>query len=269
MIKPTKKLLIQWSKRILLIGILFWISIVAVLNFQDGIFKKIYSDKIWIHRVNSIQKLNEVQTEYVGVELDLVYNNDKDYFDVNHPPAPSTGLSLENYFKSVKNPSKLKIWLDYKNLNGENETSSLRKLKSICEQYNISPDQMIVESRNPIFLTSFYNSGFTTSYYLPNSISHKTGKERDDLTAQITKDLDDAEITFISSNKADIPVLKEFFPNKQILTWTVHFESEIISPFSIREVYNSAIRAHRKYKLLSDHRVEIVLYKYIPVDGDY
>jgi hypothetical protein len=63
--------------------------------------------KVWAHRVNSIEKLAQTGALYSGVELDLVFVDEGEaaFFDVNHPPAPSIGLSLDAYLSSVERPA--------------------------------------------------------------------------------------------------------------------------------------------------------------------
>lgn len=65
-----------------------------ILNFQIYVFKFFFSSKIWAHRVNSIEKYEEARDLFSGVELDLVFNDLNNSFDVNHPPAKIINLNL-------------------------------------------------------------------------------------------------------------------------------------------------------------------------------
>ncbi len=253
---------------LLVVGIVCWCLAVYLLNNQDAIFGKKYSDKIWIHRVNSIEKLSEVQDTYLGVELDLVYKLEDSIFDVNHPPAPSTGLTLNEFLASVQNTNEQKLWLDYKNLNAENELISLSNLQNLCVKYGISPKQIIVESTAPEYLLSFSKAGFKTSYYLPRLAVVKGGR-KDPLVQKINKSLDDYSVNYISADKIHLGRLKVLFPEKEKLTWIVNTESNTASFWEVRALYNKFIRARKKYKVFSDPKVLIVLHSYKAKEGNY
>lgn len=262
------KFLKKNSIKLILLLIICWSLAVYVLNYHDTIFKKMYSDKTWTHRVNSVEKLNEVYDKYAGVELDLVYKFEDDIFDVNHPPAPSTGLTLEFFLKNIKNTNTQMLWLDYKNLDEKNQVVSLLKLQKLCVEYGILPRNVIVESTAPEYLYSFSKAGFKTSYYLPR-ITEKQGNQKDILITEINKSVDEYSINYISADKIFFDELKTLFPEKVILTWIVNEESERASFWDIKELYNKYRRARKKYKVLSDDKVLIVLYSYIAEEGNF
>ncbi|RMB60624.1 DUF2181 domain-containing protein [Dokdonia sinensis] len=264
-----KKRFVKISKVVLIAVVFFWFVIVLLLNFQDDLLREMYPEKVWVHRVNSIAKLNEVQSKYIGVELDVVYDLENNLFEVYHPPAPPTGLSLNEYFEAIERREEQQIWLDFKNLDASNESAALNRLEEICLMFSISRNQIIVESRNPQFLSSFFNSGYRTSYYLPGSLTTQKDTERSNLLKQIASNIDASKPTFISTHKDDVDLLKENFPSKSILTWTIHLESERVPFYSIKSIYNSAIRARRKHKLLSDDQIKVVLHRYIARSGNY
>jgi len=90
------------------LGLLAWI-----IFYSNGVLKLVFNEKIWIHRVNSIEKLGEVQADFYGVELDVVFLDSLNEFDVNHPPAESINLSLFEYLSTIKENKKLHFWLDF------------------------------------------------------------------------------------------------------------------------------------------------------------
>ncbi len=250
------------------IGVLCWFAAVYVLNNQDAFFDTMYSDKMWVHRVNSVEKLSEVQDTYVGVELDLVYKLEDSIFDVNHPPAPSTGLNLHDYLGSIQNPAEQKLWLDYKNLDAENEASSLSRLQALCDQYGIPTQHIIVESMSPEYLGSFSKAGFKTSYYLPR-IAGLSGDQKEVLMQEINKSVADYSIHYISADKIHLGDLKTLFPEKEILTWIANKEADNASFWELKKMYNKFIRARKKYAVLSDPQIKIVLYSYKAKEGNY
>src|SRR5690554_6067423 len=78
-----------------------------------------YAEKIWAHRVNSLEKLASVQNKYTGVELDVVFDTLTNTFDVTHPPTPSIGLSLEQWLQTLDGDKG--VWIDFKNLTAANK----------------------------------------------------------------------------------------------------------------------------------------------------
>lgn len=253
---------------LLIVGLLCWFLAVYLLNNQDAFFDKMYSDKIWVHRVNSVEKLQEVQDIYTGVELDVVYKIEDSIFDVNHPPAPSTGLNLHDFLGSIQNLNGQKLWLDYKNLNAENELISLSRLQTLCSQYGIPTKHIIVESMAPEYLGSFSKAGFKTSYYLPR-ITGLPSDQEGVLVQKINKSLDDYSIHYISADKIHLQELKRLFPEKEILTWIVNTESDKASFWELRDLYTKFTRARKKYAVLSDSKILIVLYSYKAKEGNY
>jgi heptose-I-phosphate ethanolaminephosphotransferase len=127
------------------------------------------SGKVWAHRVNSIKKLEESGATFSGVELDLVFveEDGASFFDVNHPPADSIGLSLDDYLASRREPGSLRYWLDVKNLSDANEEGALARLRWLVDHHGLSHDRLIVESPTFSSLGRFSGDGFRTSYYLP------------------------------------------------------------------------------------------------------
>lgn len=56
-----------------------------------------HPDKLWLHRCNSLEKLEEKGGDYPNIEVDLVFRPDRT-FDVTHDMETSFGLRLDAYF---------------------------------------------------------------------------------------------------------------------------------------------------------------------------
>lgn len=178
--------------------------------------KTIYPEKVWIHRVNSIEKLKEVENEFSGIELDLVWEGNN--FDVNHPPATSIGLNLDEYFKQI-NSKNLKIWIDFKNLDSNNVLNSVNKLDSIIDQVNISKNYIIVESQQPQNLKEFSRKGYKTSYYLPGNLHRLAIDSLENTVVSIKDNLESEYLNFISFPIEDYETVKKYFSNENLLIW--------------------------------------------------
>lgn len=78
-------------------SLLYLIAIAVGLSFviafySNTIFQKVFSQKVWAHKTNSLIGLENAANTFVGIELDIVFNSDLNQFEVNHPPDPSVNL---------------------------------------------------------------------------------------------------------------------------------------------------------------------------------
>lgn len=208
-----------------------------------------FDEKIWVHRVNSIKRLKEIQDKFKGMELDVVFNKSKNYFDVVHPPAKSIGLSLETFFKEVNSIQNHYFWLDFKNLSDKNRKESLSKLNKLVEKFKIK-NNIIVESVNPISLNDFSSDGFITSYYLPNLYNKaEAGLIRSlDL---ISNNIEQSYVTAISQDIKSYGALNKFFPNSNKLLWDMSLN------------WKEKRDRDRAFQLLeSDESIKVLLVRY-------
>ncbi len=234
-----------------------------LLNFQNELVLKLFPKKIWIHRVNSIEKLNEVHKKFTGIELDIVYNIKSHSFDVNHPPTPSINLSLIEYLSAIKPLPRNKFWLDFKNLSQENALFSLKRLNTLCKKLHLDPEQFIVEAKTPSHLISFRKIGYKTSYYLPDQINHPNNNL---LIHQIKRINSVNPTDYISSGRRDYHLIKKEFPDQKILTWSFNYsERKSIAPY---QLLRKTRTLYSKLKILSDDNVIIVLFGYKAKKGN-
>lgn len=256
MMKNLKKLNNRYVKTLLLLLVLGYLGKVVFEAARTPRF--LFKDKVWVHRVNSIQKLNEVKSHYSGIELDIVFEKKKHYFDVNHPPAPSIHLSLLDYFKAQTTHPDLKYWLDFKNLRAENKESALQHLDSIAHLLQLNKKNIIVESTRPQFLKKFQESGFLTSYYLPYNLHELNAKDLKKKMAGVVKNLKSSETDYVSANYKHYDIMNDYFPKKKKLTWLTGapvFENKWKNRWFI-------------YKMLWDENIEVVLFRVKSERGD-
>lgn len=234
-----------------------YILIAFFVNFQNQILHYCFPEKIWIHRVDSIEKLKEVIADFNSVELDVVYKDKEKVFDITHPPVKSINLSLAKYLSSIKLSNKNNFWLDFKNLNKNNAINSLNRLELVCEQFKLDRKQFIVESEKPIYLKYFIKKGYRTSYYLPSNLSKLT---QEALNKELVS-INQLNITdYISTDKQDYKLLKKYFSNEKIITWSFNFsENTTLNPYYFIGKLKSF---YAKYNLLSDDTIKIVLFRY-------
>ncbi|WP_298368890.1 hypothetical protein [uncultured Lutibacter sp.] len=245
------------SKKLLLIFLILFISVFGVLNYQNQILRLVYHNKIWVHRVNELEKYSKARNFFEGVELDVVYDVKSKMFDVRHPPAPSISLNLWNYFKSEKIDDNFGFWLDFKNLDSTNFKQSSNLLDSITKTLNIKSGNIIVESVKPEYLYVFSEKGFQTSYYLPSKLSELDNNNLTEQILIIKNKIMLNKTDYISANAKDFKVMKLNFKDCKILVWNI-----INDPPKINSLYRlkiAIVKLYNKMKILGDENVKVVL----------
>jgi hypothetical protein len=211
-------------------------------------------DKVWAHRINSKEKLDSALKYFNGIELDLVYNSEKDFLDVNHPPTASIGLRFDEYLKGIKKDYFPYIWLDIKNLNQKNSKLILAKLLRLFNAKNYPLDKILIESKKTDALLLFEKSGFKTSFYLPSELYKKDSLMLLKRILEIKKVIKKQPNMAISTHFKDYEIIKKEFPNHPKYIWAtvrpIHFNH-----FKIR-------------KILKDETVKVVLLKYHVIIGN-
>lgn len=213
-----------------------------------------YYNKIWAHRVNSLEKLNSALGYFNGIELDLVYNIDKDLLDVNHPPTKSIGLDFNEYLNTVKKDDFPYIWLDIKNINENNAPAILKRLLLLFNSKNYPLHKILIESRKADQLNMFKKEGFKVTFYLPPNLYKKDSLSLYQSILEIKKTIKAQPNIAISTSIKDYDIIKKEFPNKAKYIWAIvrpiHFQH-----FEIR-------------KVLKDKSVKVVLQNYNVVSGN-
>lgn len=189
------------------------------INPNTNTFPKLKS-KIWAHRVNSIKRFNFLQNKFSGVELDIVYENNKLY--VRHPPAESDGLTLDLFLKNIKNINEYYFWLDLKNLSSENEKNIIQILNILAKKYK-NKANIFLESADAELIPELINAGFYTSYYLPN-LTNLNNTEMQKEIIKIQSKITKYNISTISQNIDNYNLMREYFPNLNKQIWALNFE---------------------------------------------
>lgn len=211
-------------------------------------------NKVFAHRVNSIEKQNQALKYFKGIEFDLVYLKAKDVLDVNHPPAESIGLTFENYLKNIKNKSHPFLWLDIKKLDTTNEAGILLKLNTLFELKKYPKSKVLIETLSPEALPKFTKAGYLTSYYLKPGLYKLKGEALIKEVNKIKSILELQPNIGISSSFLDYDVMHEFFPNKTKYVWV------------LSSSYGTKYREIRT--ILEDETVAVVLSKFRSFTGN-
>ncbi len=212
-------------------------------------------DKIGAHRVNSLQKLEEALPYFQAVELDLIYKENDDILDVNHPPAESIGLSFEEYVSNIKSENLPFLWLDIKNLTHENARAVQNRLLVIFNEHNYPLENVLIETLYPEALEFFKESEFKRSYYLPPGMHKKDAISLQKDIKLIDSILQEQPGIGISSYYENYPILHKKYPLKTKYLW---FAGE----------KNSILNYKVTQKVLNDATVKFVLIPYRALKGN-
>jgi hypothetical protein len=176
--------------------------------------------KVWLHRVNSVDRATRMAKRYRGLEIDVMYDSAAAYFDVGHPPVPSAGLSLDRLFAVVPDITTHYFWLDFKNLTDGNAQAACGTLLAIARKRGIV-SHVIVESTNPRALGCFTANGFYTSYYLfPDLDPHTMAPDQLRKSYEEVKtNLAASDVSAVSSSYRSLPFIEAYLPDSDILLW--------------------------------------------------
>lgn len=178
-----------------------------------------FPQKIWLHRCNSIEKLQEKHKRYPNIEVDVVFREDQK-FDVTHDIDTSFGLNLASYF-SFFEKERGKMWLDIKNLNQDNVDSMLTAMNGLTEQYRICKERLIIESSCWEALNTLTRDGYYTSFYIPyDDPSGLDNEEQEDFMEELQEIADKQAVSALSFPGEWYVTLKEKLDRPiDLLTW--------------------------------------------------
>ncbi|MEO5943415.1 MAG: hypothetical protein ABIP30_14415 [Ferruginibacter sp.] len=210
----------------------------------------ISSSKKWNKAIDNLTLIQNLPNDAAGFECDVYFDVRSNAFYVYHDSANISTLELDSLLSVYKKRDLTSsLWLDFKNLSAGNAQASLSKTIELRKKYNLT-NKLIVESNNIKYLSSFCDSGFFTSYYTPYFNPYKI--KEDDLVkdlALITENLKKYPVSALSGYYFQYPVLKRFFPNFPVLTWTDKSNISLISRY-----FNSHLE--------NDDQIKVVLYPY-------
>ncbi len=181
----------------------------------------ITKDKHWMKAINTVQRMEALDADAAGFEMDVYFDTARKHFLVYHDTSEISQLNIEAVL-DVYATRKLSasIWLDFKNLSRSNQQQSLVYVSYLRSKYGLA-NKMIIESPAPQWLPAFCDSGFYTSYYTPYFNPYlATEMELIAHLDTISNNIEKYPVSALSGYYFQYPVLKKYFPNYPILTWT-------------------------------------------------
>lgn len=176
------------------------------------------SDKLWKHRVNTIEDARKALLTFSGIETDVFFTDENNSFITGHD-APGD-LNLETLFDSIPECTKHYYWIDFKNLNSSNVSAAVSKMNKIIKKYDLR-DKIIVESMYPELLAYFKEAGIFTSLWIPdvsvNLIDYFAEKELiDDLEFILGK----YQFNAVSAHYNMVPFMEKYMKRYNCHIWT-------------------------------------------------
>lgn len=223
----------------LLCILLLW-KVNVHINWEDDSYKH----RIWLHRTNSLLKMEEFAAEYKGFECDVVMRDDS-LFDITHDLPVTFGVKLEPYFQRLSK-SDQHLWLDIKNLNQKNKSIILNRLNQLTNTYQIDLSRLIIESNDWSSLADFTQKGYYTSYYLPTGkIGLMTEEEKGLYIDSLNYIIHTASVKAFSFYGRYYDFMNAEFDNQiDFLIWEHHHLKEVLSliPRAIRQLKDKQVK---------------------------
>ena len=132
--------------------------------------------KVWLHRCNSVEKLEEMSGRYPNVEVDICLR-DGGVPDVTHDIDTTFHLSLTPYMDYLAHDPTRHMWLDVKNLDEDNQAAFIHVLDSMIGVHGVNKNQLVIESPEWQLLFPLTRAHYYTSCYVtaprPSSLSQE------------------------------------------------------------------------------------------------
>jgi len=236
------------TNHIIVLGISSLLTVLLFAFFSNTTLRLLKKDKIWAHKINTINQLIGIEQSFKGIELDIVFDQNINNFDIHHPPEQKSGILLTSYFKTLKDKNNHQFWLDFKNPSINIERQSAETLDSILRLFHINKENIIVESGDAHFLKSFRKKAFKTSYYLPTDLYQLDNQNLLNQIHIIRKNISTENNTYISTDFKDYQIIKKHFPASKKLLW--------FNTYGSMNVFKARLFL---FEILFDDKVDVLL----------
>lgn len=192
---------------------------------RDGSWTK----PLFAHRIDSQAKALEAKQYFSGIEMDLMFDARRHVFDIYHPPAAPTGLTLDMQLQAVADKPDLTLWFDFKNPPLDNSTPVLQALEALHARWNLKARTVLeIPSGAAAQMRAYSDAGWRVSYYIPGGFGACNDKQHapecEAQAANIVETALKAHATYLSFDYVSFPAVSTYIvPRKQslqLLSWT-------------------------------------------------
>jgi len=194
-------------------------------------------DRIWPHRVNSIQRLHYLYPDFVGFECDIQFDAASGKLYIAHDSDDLNSLVFTDYLGREDKDHKL-FWLDVKNLDSLNQESFCSDLEQLDQQYEIK-NRVIIESPNSAVLNRLNQSGWLCSLYLPSAFPAELSDSQNSIGA-IAHYLK-TNTGLISQDASLHDLMTKNFPQAKQLIWDIRFRDALNKDLLLKLANDSSI----------------------------
>lgn len=177
-----------------------------------------FLERLWIHRVNSAEKLSRLQSIKKNVEVDLILEMDSNnsiQILVGHDQSDPTNFPISKYFEVIKNNKQIKLWLDLKNINSNNFDHFITRFEQLLLIYNLDKTQFILESVDINIAKQFKTNGYQSSFYIwVDNVHNLSEKEKEKKLLQLFSVVEESKLTRLSFDHNLILPAKNIFQEK-------------------------------------------------------
>lgn len=192
------------------------------------------ADRLWPHRVNSLQRLRYLYGEFPGFECDIQFLADSGILRIGHdapaPPGPEgsghdvpdgrdPGPAPDTFVDYLKldSPRRKLFWLDIKNVNAGNIHSFCDRLHVLDSLYSIR-QRVIIELYDTLTALTVREQGFLTAL---------NAGWIDSSRIPVMRTLYPQRINLLSSDAGRLPMLRRDLPGSKQIAWDIAFRNGI------------------------------------------
>ena len=207
-------------RNISIVGFLFVLSLILGLSSCHNNRFKYSKSKIWKHGVYSKYDAAKYEKVFDGLEVDLIYSTDKDDIYIGRIEGDENkNCSFDEWLAMLKKPSKLRYWIDFKNLSADNCEKAIPILDKLTKKYKIKK-KVMVESEMLEPLQYARDNGFFIILWVDDLYWRKHEREDSiEVCNTIRNKINQLKPDAISGSYHMYPILCDTFPEQNIHYW--------------------------------------------------
>lgn len=207
-------------RNISIVGFLFVLSLILGLSSCHNNRFKYSKSKIWKHGVYSKYDAAKYEKVFDGLEVDLIYSTDKDDIYIGRIEGDENkNCSFDEWLAMLKKPSKLRYWIDFKNLSADNCEKAIPILDKLTQKYKIKK-KVMVESEMLEPLQYARDNGFFIILWVDDLYWRKHEREDSiEVCNTIRNKINTLKPDAISGSYRMYPILCDTFPEQNIHYW--------------------------------------------------
>lgn len=168
------------------------------------------TDRLWPHRVNSVQRFRYLYPEFAGFECDIQFDRATGLLRIGHDSAGPDSLSA--YLKADMGQKKL-FWLDLKNIRGDNASAFSARLHTLDQQFNLK-NRLILECYDTVAVSRLNEQGWLTALNVMQMLTPPAHPPPNPLPPHTM---------LLTGETAIHPLITREFPGLKQLNWDISF----------------------------------------------